>query len=278
MAVRFSGGGDSNRSASPVELLVVAELVLLSFAAGLSRSALRGSLALRTLLATSVAAATALGYLFTVVVLVNAQASSADEARMPLWHGAVAVALAAASVIGARRAAARWNQVGTAGPGPRGSVGLRPKERAVWARTVGPRWLVAVGVLGGIAAVAAGVLGWPSGFWLSPVGLLVAVMSSTRVFADAKGLTVRLPVLPAPRIHIPLQRIEKAWSAEVRPLSDLGGWGYRVAARRRGLALRSGPALWLELDDGKQFVVAVDDAATAAGLLSDLLARGSRDH
>lgn len=90
---------------------------------------------------------------------------------------------------------------------------------------------------------------------------------------------IRPPLLRRPRTHLPLQRIDKAWADKVRPLPDLGGREYRIANGRRGLALRSGQAVWLELDDGKQFVVAVDDAATAAGLLGDLLARDvRRDH
>ncbi|MEU5756296.1 hypothetical protein [Streptomyces sp. NPDC047829] len=120
------------------------------------------------------------------------------------------------------------------------------------------------------------MISWNPGFWLWPVGLLIAVMAGARVSVHRGRLTVRPPLFGVPRVHIPLQRIDKAWAAEVRPLQDLGGWGYRVAKGRRGLALRSGQAVWLELEDGGQFVVAVDDAATAAGLLGDLLAEDAR--
>ncbi len=276
MAVHFDEGGEANRSASPVQILLISELTLLALGAGLSRGAVRGSLALRSIYATSAAAAVSLGYLFTVAVLVNADAGTADEARMPLWHLAVAAGLAVAAAGGARVLVPRERPADADQSTATGSVGLKPGEKAVWVRSVGPRWLIAAGGLGAVVAVVAGVLGWGPGFWLWPVGLLVAMMAGARVRVHGGGLTIRLPLLRVPRIHVPLQRIGKAWAAEVRPLPDLGGWGYRIAKGRRGLALRSGPAVWLELDNGTQFVVAVDDAATAAGLLSDLLARDAR--
>ncbi|MER5214252.1 DUF1648 domain-containing protein [Streptomyces sp. NPDC002838] len=276
MAVHFDEGGDVNRSASPVELLLISELTLLSLGVGLSRGAVRGSLALRTLYATSAAAAASLGYLFTVAVLVNADAATADEVRMPLWHLAIAAGLAVAAAGGVRVLMPGGRPDGADQSAASGSVGLQRGEKAVWVRSVGPQWLVAAGVLSAVVALAAGVLGWGPGFWLWPVGLLFAVIAGARVSVDGGGLTIRPSVLHVPRIHIPLQRIERAWAAEVRPLPDLGGWGYRIAKGRRGLALRSGEAVWLELDDGKQFVVAVDDAATAAGLLGDLLARDAQ--
>ncbi|WP_328687668.1 DUF1648 domain-containing protein [Streptomyces phaeochromogenes] len=276
MAVHFDEGGGSNRSASPVELLLVSELTLLIFGVGLSRGAVRRSLALRSLCAASAAAAVSLGYLFSAAVLVNADAGTADEARMPLWHLPVAAGLAVAAAVGVQVLMPRERPAGTDQSAASGSVGLRRGEKAVWVRSVGPRWLMAAGALGAVVAVAAGVLGWGPGFWLWPVALLFAVMAGARVSVDGGGLTIRPPLLHVPRIHIPLQRIERAWAAEVRPLPDLGGWGYRIVKGRRGLALRSGQAVWLELEDGKQFVVAVDDAATAAGLLGDLLARDAR--
>ncbi|QLH25345.1 DUF1648 domain-containing protein [Streptomyces sp. Rer75] len=276
MAVHFNGGGEANRSASPVELLLISELTLLALGTGLSRSAVRGSLTLRTLYATSAASAASLGYLFTVAVLVNNGAAAADKVQMPLWHLAVAAGLAVAAVAGVGALMPRACPAVTGQPSASGSVGLRQGEKAVWVRGIGARWLTAVGVLGAVAAVAAGLLGWGPGLWLWPVGLLVAALAGARVIVDGDGLTIRPPLLRTPRIHIPLERIDKVWTGEVRPLSDLGGWGYRVTKGRRGLALRSGQAVWLELTGGNQFVVVVDDAATAAGLLGDLLVRNKQ--
>ncbi|MEU9607951.1 DUF1648 domain-containing protein [Streptomyces sp. NPDC048057] len=278
MAVHFDDRGDVNRSASPAQLLLLSELVLLGLGALLVRGALRRALDLRVLYAASAATAVVLGYLFTVAVLVNADAASADEARLPLWHLAVAAGAAVVAAVGVRALVPRKQETPARidRPAVTSSVGLRQGERAVWVRSVGPRWLTAAAVLGAVAAVAAGAFGWSPGFWLAPVGLLVAALPGSRVIVDGSGLTVRPPVLPGPRIHVPLERIVRAWTAEARPLADLGGWGYRVAPGRRGLALRSGPAVWLELADGKEFVVVVDDAATAAGLLTDLLGDAAR--
>ena len=41
------------------------------------------------------------------------------------------------------------------------------------------------------------------------------------------------------------------------------------------VVVRRGPALRLALRDGKTFLVTVDDAATGAALLNDLIAAGS---
>ncbi len=195
---------------------------------------------------------------------------------MPLWHLAVAVALAAAAAGGVWALMFQKRPAGKDQPTASGTVGLRRGEKAVWVRSVGPRWLVAAGMLGAVVAVAAGVLGWSPGFWLWPIGLLFAAVAATQVSIGGEGLTIRPPLLRVPRVHIPLQRIERVWVAQARPLPDLGGWGYRVAKGRRGLALRSGDAVWLDLNDGGQFVVVVDDAATAAGLLGDLLTKDTR--
>ncbi|MGW5674734.1 DUF1648 domain-containing protein [Streptomyces sp. NPDC003860] len=275
MAVRFDERGDVNRSGSPAQLLLLCEVLLLGLGAALVRGALLRKVDLRTLYAVSAATSVGLGYLFTVVVLVNADAASADAARLPLWHLAVAAGAAVVAAVGVRALVpegptARADRSDR--PVVTSSVGLRQGERAVWVRSVGPRWLTASAVLGAVAAVTAGALGWSPGCWLAPLGLLVAALPGSRVIVDGSGLTVRPPVLPGPRIHVPLDRIVRAWTAEARPLADLGGWGYRIKPGRRGIALRSGAAVWLELADGKEFVVVVDDAATAAGLLADLLA------
>lgn len=271
MAMHFGAGGDSNGSGSPLAVFLMSELVLLCLGVGLSRSAVRGSRSLRALYMTSAASAVGLGYLLSVAVLVNAGADSAIHVRMPMWHLAVAVGAVVVVAGVARVLTSDELPEGAGHPKESRSIGLRQGERAVWVRSIGPRWLVGAGLLAAVAAVAAGGLGWHPGYWLWPVGLLLAALAAARVTVDGEGLTVRLPLLRVPRIQVPLQRIERAWVAQARPLPDLGGWGYRITQGRRGLALHAGEAVWLDLDDGKQFVVVVDDAATAAGLLGDLL-------
>jgi len=56
-----------------------------------------------------------------------------------------------------------------------------------------------------------------------------------------------------------------------RGVGDHGGGG-QPGRREPAVALRPGPALRLTLRDGKTFLVTVDDAATGAALLNDLIA------
>ncbi|MEV0633397.1 DUF1648 domain-containing protein [Streptomyces sp. NPDC050619] len=274
MAVQFGGDGDVNRVTSPWEILAISQLMLLFMAVGATRAAVLGTMSLRSVYIGSSTIGVFLGYLFTVLVLVNSEAAVAREARMPMWHFGVAVGLTVAVGVAVRVLSANG---GRTRPGRPVSVGLRAGEKAVWIRAVGPRWLMVTGLLGMVAALVWGALGSSTGFWLAPLGLLTALFTGAQVSVDARGLTVRHSLVRVPRKHVPLERIERAWAQEVRPLSDLGGWGYRVSTDRSGVALRSGQGLWLRLTDGKEFVVAVDDAVTAAGLLNDLVARHRTD-
>jgi hypothetical protein len=67
--------------------------------------------------------------------------------------------------------------------------------------------------------------------------------------------------------------VEEAVSRRIVPLTELGGWGYRVRPERSGFVLRSGEGIVLRLTDGREFVVTVDDAATAAALFNAYLDR-----
>jgi hypothetical protein len=93
---------------------------------------------------------------------------------------------------------------------------------------------------------------------------------------NAEGLKVFYGVFGWPRQRLALERMVRAESIELMPLSH-GGWGYRGSLTlfgRAALVVRAGPALSLELTAGKRFVVTVDDAETASKLLNGLLERG----
>ncbi|MFC5156735.1 hypothetical protein [Streptomyces amakusaensis] len=101
--------------------------------------------------------------------------------------------------------------------------------------------------------------------------MLLVLFARTRVAVDSRrGLTVSVARLPIRRIS--LDRIVAVRSGYAR-LADLGGFGYRVMPGRQALSLRAGDALWLELTSGREFVVTVDDAETAARLLTELSER-----
>ncbi|WPO76211.1 hypothetical protein [Streptomyces sp. KN37] len=110
-------------------------------------------------------------------------------------------------------------------------------------------------------------------WWLFPalpVGFLLILFGSARVTVNGRAVTVSAARIPIRRIRV--EHITQARSGYAR-LVDLGGFGYRVMPGRHALSLKSGDALWLELESGREFVVTVDDAETAAGLLTKFLGR-----
>jgi hypothetical protein len=130
---------------------------------------------------------------------------------------------------------------------------------------------VAAGALAGTAAAH-----WGPGTVLLAVGVLTLGFTSVRVTVAARGVTVGYGPLGLRLTRIPLRRIASAAAVERIPFS----FGYRGSLAVFGAAavvLRRGPALRLTLRDGKTFLVTVDDAATGAALLNDLIAAASGD-
>ncbi len=101
-------------------------------------------------------------------------------------------------------------------------------------------------------------------------------LARVRVTVDRRGLTVRPALVPRPRVRVPLDEIAGATARDVDPVSEFGGWGYRVRPRRTGVVLRSGEALVVRRDNGHEFAVTVSDAHTAAALLNTLVERRGR--
>lgn len=142
-------------------------------------------------------------------------------------------------------------------------------RRAAWSRNAGPAWCAPAGVL--LVAASDGLAYVTSvSWWLlfaAFIGLLLVLFGSTRVTVDAGGVTVSSGRLPIRRFRS--DQIVAARSGYAR-LADLGGFGYRVMPGRHSVSLRPGDALWLVLSSGREFVVTVDDAGTAARLITDL--------
>jgi len=183
--------------------------------------------------------------------------------------GGSAVLTAAASYLLRRFGGLGATDDGSARP----SLGLRKSERAIWTGRARAGWAA----LAGIALLAGGaLLAWLAAQWGPAVALFAAGVAtfgftSVRVTVAARGVTVGYGPLGLRLTRIPLRRITRAEVVDLRAFS----FGYRGSLTVFGSAaviLRRGPALSLTLRDGKAFTVTVDDAATGAALLNDLIA------
>lgn len=277
LATHFGPGGQADGFTGLGAFLPVVTTLLLLPGLIVAVVALRSRTALgarRGLVAIGYGTAAMLGYAHVAMLWVNASAARAADVTFPLWH--LALSLAAAGAVGwagwllAGRDAAPADETDEAA-GPR--LPLAKGEAAVWTRTVGSPVLAVLGagttLLGVVLAVATDTGAETA---LIVIGLISAALSRCRVTVDRRGLSVAPWFAPRPRLRISLGRIKEATSREARALS-LGGWGYRIQPGRSALVLRSGDALFLRLVTGKEFVVTVDDAATAAALVNTLVER-----
>ncbi|WP_447943220.1 DUF1648 domain-containing protein [Microbacterium aurum] len=239
--------------------------------------------AVRVLGAMALSLATLVSVLTTLTLA--GQVGLSGAAQGPSALPAVAAAYAAAVAAGLLG----WALQPAAPPPPAVSPGrtplaLRPGERAVWMQRValapaGALVLTGAVVVLVVLTVTAAVLA------PDPLGLAVLVGCTVlvsglaltsvafRVRVDDTGLTAA-SALGWPRVHVPIAEVAGADVVEVHPLTDFGGWGMRWAPTGRfGIVLRSGDALRVQRRSGRSATVTVDDAETAAGLLSALASR-----
>jgi len=159
---------------------------------------------------------------------------------------------------------------------------LPPDGHLVWvghqawsvARVLGPA-LVATGAVVTAIRVAAETL--VVGGTLVLVGVLLWWFTSITVAVGPAGLKVRFGPLGWPAIRVALADIERIEIEEVEPLA-YGGWGYRALPGVRAVVIRRGIGIRVVRRGRPDLVVTVDDAATAAGVLSaHLEAHRTRD-
>lgn len=167
---------------------------------------------------------------------------------------------------------------------PAEPLAIAEGERTVWiGRTrLATPGLIAV-VLAIVLSAAAGVFaaivtdGGAAAVLGVPV-LLFAMLLMTSIWtvrADATGLTVR-SATGWPRFHVAAGEIAHAGTTRATALGEFGGWGIRFGrGRRLGIIMRSGEALEVQSRDGGALVVTVDDANTAARLLSAVAQRAT---
>ncbi|MDX3853410.1 DUF1648 domain-containing protein [Streptomyces sp. AK02-01A] len=274
IAIHFADGGADGFAPRAVGILgmvafCVLETVLFAVVA------YRRPAARHSLYATVFAVQAALGCAFVVTLLANAAVADAERADWSGWRSLAPIGAAlAGAAVGALLAPASAGRGATIGSPL--SVGLAATETAVWSRSASSARTKGVFT----ALIAAGVAGVLFDVeelaWLGlPLGLIGLVMSLMRASVSANGFALRLPLLPFPRVTVPLEDIRQAHVRLVSPMGDLGGWGYRSMGGRRGLAFHSGEGLWLELANDLEFLIVIEDAESAAGLINDLLARSA---
>lgn len=209
----------------------------------------------------------------------HAQRGLADAADVGAVDGAVALALALATLGGAVAAlvtpADRTGPTDDPVPAGASRLPLGDDERAVWFRRTRSGTGAAVVSLAtlGLAATAVASDQW----WMLLVALALLVLTAASfswvVRVDGTGLTAR-SALGLPRTHVPLDEVVQATATTVDCFREFGGWGWRTAADgRTGIVLRSGDALEVTRTGGSVLVVTVDDAATGAALLNTLADR-----
>lgn len=231
-------------------------------------------------IAAGYALAAVCGYAVCVTLLSNADVAEVSAVRVPLWVLALSLPVALlAGALGRLLAGAA-----PAGPRrPRGAVSrldLPPAETAGWSRIISSRPLF---VLGGLL-LGAGLLVGLLADRIVAVPLLFGAavalpMASVRVTVDRRGLTLS-PTLLSSRCRfrrIAPDHIAEAGSRRIACFAEFGGWGYRIRAGRSGFVLRSGEGMVVRLTNGREFVVTVDDAATAAALLNTYTDRARSD-
>ncbi|MEU5427446.1 hypothetical protein AB0H73_17850 [Streptomyces olivoreticuli] len=148
---------------------------------------------------------------------------------------------------------------------------------SVWYRTQFSGWMTATGfvVAAALLVIAVVTRKYPAAgltMLLAPAAILAT--GAVKVTVSPRGVTVASFFFPFLRKRIPLDHIRQASARWTKP-TELGGWGYRWKPGMRAVSLRQGDALWLALINGKQFVITVDDAGTAAELING---RVSADH
>ncbi|MEV3861067.1 hypothetical protein AB0J38_43000 [Streptomyces sp. NPDC050095] len=287
IATHFPGSGAPDGFGSGGGFVGVAVGVLLGM--GVLMGALGGfqqAGAARWIPPLSWAAAGLTGSVMVSALVVNSGVADAHDVRMPVWHLGIGCAVAVAAGCAGWLIARGWpgGPVGR-GVGPAGRLTLGETESAVWVRGTGSWQLGLIGgvlVVGGVATVAP--LGWIPCTVLVPAGLSCLVFSRLQVAAGPRGLSVSVLGLPWARVRVPLDGMASATARQVSAIGDFGGWGYRIRPGASGVILRSGEALVVRRrgrdggEDGREFAVTVQDAATAAALLTSLIDNSRTTH
>lgn len=261
-------------------------LIMVLVASGVAAKLVRRRNAGQGELAAPVAASLFIGTLGSMFSLVTVRANL--DATSWLSAGGVGPAtvlgvLAVAALVGAwafRRARDLESPESTPVPGwTPAARRLKPGESAAWSGTARSRWApvgAAVGIAGAAAALAFGRV--PMAGLLLTVALVFVPFTAVWVTAGPAGVRVAYGPFLWPVSRVRMDLISSASSVEVRP-AQWGGWGYRGSLKLFGKAavvLRAGEGLRLDLRNGRVFLVTVDGAGGAAGVINEQLVPGRR--
>ncbi|MGJ6961532.1 DUF1648 domain-containing protein [Streptosporangium sp. G11] len=165
---------------------------------------------------------------------------------------------------------------------PTRRIPLRPGQRAVWVSSVRSGPLTALGgsvLAAGLGLAVLALIGGDGALWLPATimflaGLLGLTISSVRVQITEEGVVLFYGPFRLPRKHIPIERVERAWSEELFP-SNVGGWGIRGLPGTATVMIRGGECLVVGYVSGGRFAVSIDDAESGAALLNTLADRAA---
>ncbi|MEN3584047.1 hypothetical protein AAH978_07825 [Streptomyces sp. ZYX-F-203] len=132
--------------------------------------------------------------------------------------------------------------------------------------------VLAVGSTGGpqLVALVMAVVGCVAVGLLVLFGTLAFVHVALRV--DEESLEVRCGHVGLPRRRIPLAQVAGAEFTPMVTPRHWGGWGYRWRPEMgTAVVVRRGEGVILRMRDGHTLTVTVDDAATAAHVITDRL-------
>lgn len=157
---------------------------------------------------------------------------------------------------------------------PSGLV-LAPGERAMWSDRRFVLWPLVIAVVLVVAGLVLSLTAEPvSGVVLAVAAVVAGSLAWVQVAVDERGLRIGLGPWAWTVKKLPLAAIASASAQQIDP-ADWGGWGYRVVPGRSALVLGAGPAIVLDLTDGRRFAVTVRDPEPAVALLVALLARAA---
>jgi hypothetical protein len=152
-------------------------------------------------------------------------------------------------------------------------AGTTPGSRAVWVGSARARWALPL-TLGCLAlAVVLARVNMLAGVGAALTSLVGLWFTSIRMTVDRHGVRIAYGPMRWPVQRLPLAEIRQAAVLHVHPMA-WGGWGYRGSLkvlRQAAVVLRGGEGVKLELSGDRTFVITIDGAREAAGLINDLI-------